>query len=193
MDLLREAVDVATKTARSPLATCGPRQTDISLSGIGGFDNQFDSDFDFSSFQSENENAGSSNNISLQISSTANMPPHLQGEAQHSAAKQGNQAGQHSPGKRNIIENEFESGQHSHEMFECLGTGMQSNDVVNPMASSHFDSELPFTTWDDSLAPLPDLDFYSLEPEFMLFDIEQQGFDGNWQFANDPLGNTRFY
>jgi hypothetical protein len=179
MNLLREAVDVTTKTTTSQLASCGFQQTVISPPRAEGFNNQFD--FDFPSFQNEDNNTRDSSNILRQFSSTPHMPPHAQVQNQPDTIGEGRSAGRSIPGKRNILENEFESGQPDDEMIEGLEAGMQSSEIVNTTASSYFDFELPLTTSNDSMTPVPNLDFYSVDPDSMLFDIGQQGFEGNWQ------------
>jgi hypothetical protein len=182
MNLLREAVGVATKTTTSPLASCGFQQTAIFPPRAERFHNQFD--FDFPSFQNEDNNTRDSSNISQQFSSTPNMPPHVQVQNQPDTIDEDKSARRFIPEKRNI--NEFESGQPGDEMIEGLEVGMQSSGIVNTAASSYFDFELPLTTSNDSMTPVPSLDFYSVDPDSMLFDIGQHGFEGNWQYPSGP-------
>jgi hypothetical protein len=183
MDSLREAVEVATKSARIPLTTCALQQTESSPTGIGGFNAQFG--FDLSSFQTENNNTGDSTNISMQKSS-------IEGQNQPGTTRQDGHEGLSLPGNGKMPGNEFESGQHHYQMFDGFEAGMQSSGMVNTTAPPYFGSEFPLETSKDSLEPIQNLDFYSAEPVSMPFDLEAQSFDGNWQFSSGPLENNRF-
>jgi hypothetical protein len=183
MNLLRKAVDVTAKTTTSPLASFRFQQTAIFPPRAEGFNNQFD--FDFPSFQNEDNNTRDSSNISQQFSSTPNMPPRAQIQNEPDTIDEDRSAGRSILEKRNVRENEFESGQPGDEMIEGLEVGMQSSGIVNTAASSYFEFELPLTS-NDSMTPVPNLDFYSVDPDSMLFDIGQHGFEGNWQYPGGP-------
>jgi hypothetical protein len=184
MNLLREAVDVTTKTTTSPLASYGFQQRVIFPPRVEGFNDPFS--IDFPTFQNEDNNTGDSSTISRQFSSTPHMPPQAQGQNQPDTIDEDRSAGRSIPRRRNILENEFESGQPGDEMIEGLEAGMQSSGIVNTAASSYFDFELPLTTSNDSMTPVLSLDFYSADPDSMLFDIGQHGFEGNWQYPTSP-------
>jgi hypothetical protein len=184
MNLLREAVDVTARTTTSPLASCGFQQTVIFPPRAESFNNQFD--FGFPSFQNEDNNTRDSSNISRQFSSTLHMPPHAQVQNQSDTIDEDKSSRRSISEKRNILGNEFESGQQGDEMIEELEVGMPSGGFVNAAASSYFDFELPLTASTDSMTPVPNLDFYSVDPDSMLFDIGQHGFEGNWQYPSGP-------